>query len=61
MTIVEKGKKEKKKVLFGGTKQAYYRVEACQITRRRPARRGQIFHAKGIGVKALKVEVGMPQ
>lgn len=57
MSVVEKGKKEKKKVLFGGTKPAYYRVKACQIKRRWPVRRGQSFHAKGIGFMALKLEV----
>lgn len=61
MTIVEKGKKEKKKVLLGGTKPACYRVEACQVTSRWLVRRGQSFHAKGVGVKALKLEVGVAQ
>ena len=61
MTVVEKGKKEKKKVLLGGTKPAYYRAEACQIKRRWLVRRGWTFHAKGIGVKTLKLEAGVAQ
>lgn len=55
---MEKDKKEKKKVLLGGAKPTYYRLETCQITRRWPARRGQNFHVKGIGLKALKLEGG---
>lgn len=53
MTIVEKGKKEKKKELYGcmwgvGPNQPLWSW-TWQIARRWPERRGQTFHVKGTG------------